>query len=58
MGLVMKKKNREKVKDVEECRDKINEILKEYNCTLLSSDEWHSVIIRDNDTNDETGGFI
>jgi hypothetical protein len=53
----MKKKIRDERDDLEECRDKINKLLKEYNCELISADEWHHVLIRDCDT-DETMGEL
>jgi predicted transcriptional regulator len=52
----MKRKNKKRITDLEECRDKIESLLREYNCELISADEWHQVLIRDNDT-DETKGF-
>ena len=36
--------------DLEECRDKINKLLQEYNCGLISADDWCKVLIIDNDT--------
>lgn len=51
----MSKKKPVEIEDIYECKDKINAILKEYGCTLISADEWHPVILRDNDTGDETG---
>lgn len=37
-----------------ECRRKIKALLSEYNCILISADEWSSVILYDNDTKEET----
>lgn len=42
-----------KSSDIEECRQKIFALLSEYGCQLISQDEWHGVLIRDNHT-DET----
>lgn len=53
----MKAENNPEKTDLEECRDKINALLEEYNCHLMSADEWHSVILFDNDTLHTTGGF-
>lgn len=49
----MKNKPEDK-KDLEECKDKLIALIKEYNCSLISADEWHSVLIRDNDTDETT----
>lgn len=46
----MAKKKPEELRDIEECKKKINRILDEYGCTLISADEWHSVLILDTDT--------
>lgn len=53
----MKKKIHDDKDDLEECRDKINKLLKEYNCELLSADKWHDVLIRDIDTNKTLGNL-
>lgn len=48
------KRDDKKVSDVEECRVKIQQLLKEYNCDLMDSEEDRSwILIIDNDT-DET----
>lgn len=49
------KKKPEVREDIYECKSKLNDILREYNCSLFSADEYHRVIIRDNDTRQETG---
>lgn len=36
--------------DLEECRDKISALLKEYNCRLISADEYSEVLLLDRDT--------
>lgn len=41
--------------DVEELRDKINTLLREYNC-VIETDDYHSAWLRDKDTG-ETVGF-
>lgn len=38
------------ISDLEECKYKINRLLKEYNCYLMSADEWSRVLLIDNDT--------
>lgn len=44
-------KNKEvEISDLEECKGKVLKILREYNSELISADEWHSVLIRDKDT--------
>jgi len=52
-----KENNKENYTDLEKCRDKINMLLKEYNCSLMSADEWHHVLIMDLDTLEAEGGF-
>lgn len=49
------KKPSNKKSDLEECRDKINDLLREYNCSLMSADEWSKVLIFDNDTYETKG---
>jgi len=51
------RKPENKKSDVEECRDKINELLREYDCHLMSADECSNVLIYDNDTYEIEGGF-
>lgn len=46
-----------KPSDVEECRDKINQLLMEYNCELMSADDWSNVLLYDKDTGEYVGGF-
>lgn len=46
------KRNPEEIRDIEICKKKIEAILKEYNCGLMSADEWHHVLIYDKDTNE------
>jgi hypothetical protein len=41
----MRKRFLEPVEDIYECKREINKILADYNCTILSADEWHSVIM-------------
>lgn len=36
--------------DIDVCKYKILAILAEYNCSLLSQDDWSNILIRDNDT--------
>jgi len=43
-------KNTQKQTDIEECKDKIKMILREYNCEIISADEYTSVLLRDRDT--------
>ena len=52
----MKNHNRQPVPDLEECRNKIIHLLNEYNCDLISADEWYNVLLQDCDTL-ETIGF-
>tara|TARA_R110002012_G_scaffold49804_2_gene128773 strand:- start:35754 stop:35918 length:165 start_codon:yes stop_codon:yes gene_type:complete len=53
----MRNSYRNERSDVEECRDKINQLLQEYNCSLMSADEWSNVLIYDKDTMEKSGGF-
>jgi len=46
----MSKQKGKRLSDLEECQLKIHKILLEYNCTLMSADEWSRVLIYDNDT--------
>lgn len=50
-----KNTNKPKQTDAEVCRDKIKAILEEYNCTLMSSDEYSWVLAYDNDTFETVG---
>jgi len=49
----MKCKIPESRRDIEECREKLMALLTEYRCSLITSDEWSSVLLLDKDT-DET----
>lgn len=53
----MRNHNKNKRSDVEECKDKINQLLREYNCGLMSADDWSKVLIYDKDTYEHEGGF-
>ena len=44
------KKPSETKSDLEECAEKINELLREYNCELLDLDEGYGVLLWDKDT--------
>jgi hypothetical protein len=48
--------NKQTQNDIEICKSRIIALLEEFNCELLSADEWHRVLIRDRDTQ-ETKGF-
>ena len=41
-----------RISDIEICRDKIKALLREYNCDLISADEYHNVLIMDLDTHE------
>lgn len=41
-----------KTTDIEECRNKLFNLLREYNCQLISADEWQHVLLLDKDTNE------
>lgn len=45
----MKKPENEK-RDIEKCREEIQAILREYNCTLMDPDEGTHVLLYDMDT--------
>lgn len=49
----MSKKKSEEISDIEECKDKIQKLLREYNCALVDQDEGSWVLLWDMDT-DET----
>lgn len=51
----MAKRKPEEINDLEECKRRIEALLREYNCEMMSADEWHSVLIRDKDTDETTG---
>lgn len=53
----MKKEIKDNRSDLEECRDKIKMILREYNCRIYSADEYYHTYMVDMDT-DETVGDI
>ena len=36
--------------DLELCKLEVTKILNEYNCSLISADEWSRVLLIDNDT--------
>jgi hypothetical protein len=50
------RKDKKPLTDIEICRNKIEELLNEYNCSLMSADEYSHVLIYDKDTQ-ETKGF-
>lgn len=43
----MKNTKKDKDHDLLECKERIRALLCEYNCELISQDEWHGVLIRD-----------
>ena len=58
----MKRENTKR--DIEICKDKIKAILGEYNCRLMSADEYSHVLLYDEDSyetvgklNPESGGW-
>lgn len=51
----MKQQVKTMLTDLEECRMKILDILKEYNCTIMDRDECLHVLLYDNDTNKTIG---
>ena len=48
------KKEIKETGDIYECRRKIKELLSEYNCSLISFDDYHSALLYDNDTEEQT----
>lgn len=50
----MKNSSRTAQTDLEECKQKLNSLLREYNCYLMSADEWSNVLLIDNDTDETT----
>lgn len=43
----------EGLNDLEECKHKLNNLLREYNCSLISAEEWsRRVLLIDKDTNE------
>jgi hypothetical protein len=46
----VRNKNKKAISDLEECKLKVLATLREYNCELMSADEWSQVLIRDKDT--------
>lgn len=48
----MKKTNEVEKRDIEKCRDKIHEVLREYNCALLDVEDGYGVLLLDRDTNE------
>jgi hypothetical protein len=46
----MKRTEENKQSDIEECKEKIERLLKEYNCGIISQDGWHGCLIEDRDT--------
>lgn len=53
----MAKKTQNTITDLDECRRKIRGILEEYNCRLLSADEYSHVLLYDKDTQETTGNL-
>ena len=51
----MKRTDENKITDLEECKRKIQDILREYNCTI-ETDDYAGLWMRDKDT-DETIGM-
>jgi hypothetical protein len=52
----MRNPNKPTKSDLEICRDKIKQLLNEFNCSLYSSEDYTWVYLQDNDTR-ETIGF-
>lgn len=52
----MAKKSPEEKSDIEECRDKINALLKEYNCSIATED-YCGLWLFDKDTRETLGGL-
>lgn len=49
------KQESEKKSDIEICKSKVKSILEEYNCSLMSADEYSHVLLLDNDTYETVG---
>ena len=49
------KQEYEKKSDIEICKSKVKSILEEYNCSLMSADEYSNVLLYDNDTHEKVG---
>jgi len=43
-------KRKKTIPDIEECKKKIKLILEQYNCSLISADDYSNVLIYDHDT--------
>jgi len=50
----MSKRDTTEVRDIEECKRKIKEILVEYNCEI-QTDDWHFAWLYDKDTEETSG---
>jgi len=46
----MKNSKQTEQTDIEECKAKIEALLKEYNCVVVSQDGYHGCLIEDKDT--------
>ncbi len=49
------RKETTKKRDIEICKGKIKVILEEYNCILMSADEYSHVLLYDNDSYETVG---
>ena len=50
----MRNSENNKKTDLEECKERINAILREFNCSI-ETDDYHWAWLRDNDTNETVG---
>ena len=53
-----KNSNKKNLTDVEECRNKVKALLEEYNCRIVSCDDWSGVYMYDADNYDERASDI
>lgn len=50
----MRKQEKHDRSDLEECKERIQQLLREYNCELCSTYDYSSIFLRDKDTDERS----
>lgn len=48
----MRRKEEDRTRDIDECLEKIQKLLREYNCELCTTYDYSSIYMRDKDTDE------
>lgn len=48
----MRRKEEDRSRDIDECKEKIQKLLREYNCELCTTYDYSNIYMRDKDTDE------